>query len=78
MTKPTKIAFLASDTDVAREALAKLTAAYGNTPLKGAEIIVALGSDGFMRRTLHATQAMDVPVYGMNCCTVGSLLDGSG
>jgi NAD+ kinase len=69
------ITFLASDAPVAQEALAKLTAAYGSVPVDGAEVIVALGGDGFMLQTLHATQAMDVPVYGMNCGTIGFLMN---
>jgi NAD+ kinase len=28
-----------------------------------------------MLQTLHATQAMDVPVYGMNCGTIGFLMN---
>ena len=69
------ITFLASDAPVAQEALAKLTAAYGSLPVEKAEVIVALGGDGFMLQTLHATQAMDVPVYGMNCGTIGFLMN---
>ena len=69
------ITFLASDAPVAQEALAKLTAAYGSVPVEKAEVIVALGGDGFMLQTLHATQAMDVPVYGMNCGTIGFLMN---
>lgn len=69
------ITFLASDAPVAQEALAKLTAAYGSVPVDKADVIVALGGDGFMLQTLHATQAMDVPVYGMNCGTIGFLMN---
>lgn len=69
------ITFLASDAPVAQEALAKLTKAYGSVPVDEAEVIVALGGDGFMLQTLHATQAMDVPVYGMNCGTIGFLMN---
>jgi len=71
----TKITFLASETEVAQEALAKMTAAYGNVPLAKAEVIVALGGDGFMLQTLHGTQATELPVYGMNCGTIGFLMN---
>jgi NAD+ kinase len=37
---------------------------------------VALGGDGFMLQTLHRTQTLDVPVYGMNRGTVGFLMNG--
>lgn len=75
MAGPTKIAFLASETEIAREALRALTAAYGNVPPEAAEVIVALGGDGFMLQTLNATMALDRPVYGMNCGTIGFLMN---
>jgi NAD+ kinase len=70
-----KISFLASETEVATEARAAMIAAYGDTPLEEAEVIVALGGDGFMLQTLHGTQHLDTPVYGMNCGTVGFLMN---
>ncbi len=75
MANATKITFLASETEVAQEALSRLSAACGSVPLEEAEVIVALGGDGFMLQTLHATQAMDLPVYGMNCGTIGFLMN---
>ena len=56
-------------------ALAELSARYGNVPIAKADVIVALGGDGFMLQTLHATQHIDLPVYGMNRGTVGFLLN---
>jgi NAD+ kinase len=73
-TRPA-IAFVASSAEVAQSALAALTAQYGNRPVTEADVIVALGGDGFMLQTLHATQALDVPVYGMNRGTVGFLMN---
>ena len=69
------IVFLASQTDAAQQARAELVALYGDSPLSQAGVIVALGGDGFMLETLHATQARDVPVYGMNRGTVGFLMN---
>lgn len=69
------IAFVASSVEVAQTALAQLCALYGNVEPDRAEFIVALGGDGFMLQTLHATQALDVPVYGMNRGTVGFLMN---
>ncbi len=71
-----RIAFLASDTGAARKALAELTRRHGNRPPEEAEVIVALGGDGFMLQTLHRTMGMAVPVYGMNCGTMGFLMNG--
>ena len=43
-----KIAFVASETKEAEEALVKLTERYGNTAFAEADAIVALGGDGLM------------------------------
>lgn len=74
----TRIAFQASSAPAAQEALAALTARHGQVALETAEVVVALGGDGFMLQTLHETEGMDVPVYGMNCGTVGFLMNGFG
>jgi NAD+ kinase len=70
-----RIAFLASEAEAAQTALAKLTARYGNNTPQTASVIVALGGDGFMLQTLHETQSLDIPVYGMNCGTIGFLMN---
>ena len=69
-----RIGFTASPSPEAQSALASLTAAHGQCPLDRAEVIVALGGDGFMLQTLYDTQALDLPVYGMNCGTIGFLM----
>ena len=70
-----KIAFRASPSPAAQEALESLTALYGQTPLDQADVIVALGGDGFMLQTLHDEHSTGLPVYGMNCGTVGFLMN---
>lgn len=70
-----KIHFTASEADVACEALDELVNRYGQTPLEDANIIVALGGDGFMLQTLHATQDLPAAVYGMNRGTIGFLMN---
>ncbi|WP_227267535.1 NAD kinase [Roseobacter weihaiensis] len=70
-----KIAFTASRADVAQTARAALVTRYGDVPMKEAEVIVALGGDGFMLQTLHATQKLSAPVYGMNRGTIGFLMN---
>lgn len=75
MPKLDKIAFAASQTHIAEDAQRELRMRYGNVPLEQADVIVALGGDGFMLQTLHATQTLDVPVYGMNRGTVGFLMN---
>ncbi len=72
------IAFMASDTPLAQEAKAALEARYGSFAPGEADVIVALGGDGFMLSTLHGTQGLPAPVYGMNRGTVGFLMNGYG
>lgn len=69
------IAFVASDAPVAQTARAALIGRFGNVPEEDARIIVALGGDGFMLQTLHRTQDLPAPVYGMNRGTVGFLMN---
>lgn len=71
-----KLAFVASQSAPAQQARERLAARYGEVPLDQASVIVALGGDGFMLETLHATQARNLPVYGMNRGTVGFLMNG--
>ncbi|MBV1895502.1 MAG: NAD kinase [Rhodobacteraceae bacterium] len=70
-----KIAFLASSVPVAQTAYSALTERYGDVPTHEADVIVALGGDGFMLRTLHNTQELSAPVYGMNRGTIGFLMN---
>ncbi|WP_422031498.1 NAD kinase [Roseovarius sp.] len=75
MAKDFKIAFVASDVAVAQTARAALVQRFGQTDEAEADLIVALGGDGFMLHTLHRTQNLDTPVYGMNRGTVGFLMN---
>lgn len=72
-----RIALLASPTPPARAAEADLRAAYSWVEPENADLIVALGGDGFMLQTLHAMleTRRTVPVFGMNLGTVGFLMN---
>ncbi|WP_299732358.1 NAD kinase [uncultured Tateyamaria sp.] len=72
---PLKIAFAASAAPVAQTARAALVARYGDAHLEDADVIVALGGDGFMLQTLHGSQHLNAPVYGMNRGTIGFLMN---
>jgi NAD+ kinase len=72
---PQRISFAASKAPLAQTALANLIRQYDNHSPKEADVIVALGGDGFMLETLHNTQGLNVPVYGMNRGTVGFLMN---
>ncbi len=75
MTNQPKICFLASEAPEAQTAKNALVARYGNAEQGKAGIIVALGGDGFMLSTLHAPETGETAVYGMNCGTVGFLMN---
>ncbi|MCF2905300.1 NAD kinase [Octadecabacter sp. CECT 8868] len=75
MAAETKLAFVASDAPIAQDAKTALVAQYGDVGIEDADIIVALGGDGFMLHTLHGTQHLPAPVYGMNRGTVGFLMN---
>ena len=70
-----KIAFLADETYEAQRALDALSKRYGSVSEAKADVIVALGGDGFMLSTLHNTQSKPLPVYGMNRGTIGFLMN---
>lgn len=70
-----KIAFQASSADHAQEAIKHLAALYGNVALDDADVIVALGGDGFMLQMLHDEMNTGRLVYGMNRGTIGFLMN---
>jgi NAD+ kinase len=69
------LSFIASPTPEAQAALEELVGLYGNTPPAEADVIVALGGDGFMLQTLHETINAGPRVYGMNRGSVGFLMN---
>jgi len=70
-----RLAFLAADRPEASAARDALVARYGEVPEENADIVVALGGDGFMLETLHRTLPSHRPVYGMNRGSVGFLMN---
>jgi NAD+ kinase len=70
-----KAHFIASPSEQAQHALQAMTARYGQCALADAKVIVALGGDGFMLRTLHKLLPADLPVYGMKLGNVGFLMN---
>ncbi len=59
----------------ARSALTRLTRRYGNISLGQADVVVALGGDGLMLRTLHKLMKSGKPIYGMHRGTIGFLMN---
>jgi NAD+ kinase len=70
-----RIAFIAAQTEIAIAARLRLTAIYGDTTPENADVIVALGGDGLMLEVLHKVLGTRKPVYGMNCGSVGFLMN---
>ncbi len=70
-----RIAFVASPVAEAKEALTRLRQRYGNVTPAKADLIVALGGDGFMLQTLHKYMSSGKPIYGMHRGTVGFLMN---
>lgn len=70
-------ALLVSPTPTARAAEERLRGSYEFVPEGEAEMIVALGGDGFMLQVLHQMlEARSIkPVFGMNLGTVGFLMN---
>lgn len=73
----TKFALLASPTPSARAAQQSLSDVHEWVSMKDADVVVALGGDGFMLQTLHAMLDSGIikPVFGMNLGTVGFLMN---
>lgn len=79
------IGVLADNSRKARNAFDKLADHYeellnlADTDLEKArrklDLIVVLGGDGFMLRTLHEFMGDGVPFYGLNCGSVGFLMN---
>jgi NAD+ kinase len=72
-----KLTFFAADTAEAKEARAKLEKRYAHHKANKADIAVVLGGDGTMLETLHHLndKQIDIPVYGLNCGSLGFLLN---
>lgn len=70
----------ANQSEMAQEAFAELSKRYDlidieNGNSNDVDVIVALGGDGFMLHILHRYFDLNIPVYGMNCGTVGFLMN---
>lgn len=77
MTSPPKIRlhFTGDPREHVQSTKDKLIQRYGQVPLEEANLIVALGGDGFMLHTLHHALKKNIPVFGMNLGSVGFLMN---
>ena len=70
-----KLHFTVSERPDAVERHQALVGRYGQHDLAGCDVVVALGGDGQMLHALKDTFATGTPVFGMNCGTVGFLMN---
>ena len=75
MAADPRLAFVCVDRPEAVTARQILIETYGSTPVDQADVIVALGGDGFMLETLHAAMTVAKPIFGMNLGSVGFLMN---
>ena len=69
------IAIAAGESPEAQKALKSLNGRYDTVPPEEADVIVALGGDGFMILSLHRSMEQGTPIYGMNRGSVGFLMN---
>jgi NAD+ kinase len=70
-----KIACVDSGSPRAKVAHAELADRYPLVPPGESDVIVVLGGDGFMLHSIHHYHYLGRPLFGMNCGTVGFLLN---
>lgn len=75
MAASPRLSFTAASRPEAQAARDLLAKRYGHLPPDQADVIVALGGDGFMLETLHASMGAGRPIYGMNRGSVGFLMN---
>ena len=67
--------FTSSNSKLALQAKKKYIAEYGNCKINEAEIIVPIGGDGFLLKSLHDFNRFNKPFYGINYGSVGFLMN---
>lgn len=70
-----KISCVHSGADIAIEHFRELERHYQFVTPEESDVIVALGGDGLMLNVLHTHMNLGKPIYGMNCGTVGFLMN---
>ncbi len=70
-----KIAFLHGTFPEAEKAYSRLISTFGSVPPQEADVIVALGGDGWLLQVLHTYMNSGTPIYGMNRGSVGFLMN---
>jgi NAD+ kinase len=69
------LAIVAAKNDEAQAAEKRLKEQYPHVAPEEADLVVALGGDGFMLETLHRFMDRKTPIFGMNRGSVGFLMN---
>ena len=69
------IAFAAAEQEIAQVAKKLLESRYSHVPAEEADVVVALGGDGFMLQCLHKYMKQQIPIFGINRGSVGFLMN---
>lgn len=72
---PQALHFVASNAPDAQAALTAMHKLYEDAGPEKADIVIALGGDGFMLQTLHNFLGKGKPIYGMNLGSIGFLMN---
>lgn len=70
-----KLALLPDSTDGAQKVAQQLQTIYSFVSPEECDAIVVLGGDGFMLRSIHGNPTPGKPLYGINCGSVGFLMN---
>ena len=70
-----RLHFVAANVPEAQAALQAIRSRHEDAGADHADIVVALGGDGFMLQTLHNFLSRKKPIYGMNLGSVGFLMN---
>lgn len=70
-----KLSFQVSDSSFCREIAQQYLSRFDSVPANEADIIIAIGGDGFLLRTLHKLHLYNKPVYGIHCGSIGFLMN---
>jgi NAD+ kinase len=69
------IAFAAAKQEIAQTAKKLFESRYDHVPAEEADIVVALGGDGFMLQCLHEFMEQNTPIFGINRGSIGFLMN---
>lgn len=70
-----KFHFMSSGSNQANKCFVEATKMFGQHSFDDCDILVPLGGDGFMIDTIHRTMNMNKTIFGMNCGSIGFLMN---